>query len=614
MKKTYRVKMRDGVHLATDVYLPDAGGNAVDGCWPVVIERTPYNKSAQSRSEVSLKGERITREAMAQAFNQQGFVLIFQDCRGRYDSEGTFSKYTAEGNDGVDTLTWILENPWCNGNIGSMGLSYAAHTQLAMACLNPPGLKTMVLDSGGFASAYHCGIRQGGAFELKQATWAFKQAKLSPQAKVSQHISAALDQEDIFAWFTQMPWFVGHSPLRHVAEYENYLFSLWSKGEYGDYWQQPGLCAEHFYSQLPDIPVLFMSSWYDAYVSSTLKNFQAFCQQKKQPQRLIMGPWLHGDRNITHSGDVEFGAGAAFDGNVADSWLQCRLDWFSRWLTPQPAVRQQRQQVQVFIMGGGDGRRSSEGKMRHGGHWISSSHWPLANSQTLSLYLGEDGHLQGQPAQITGKRQYQANPHHPVPTIGGAVTSGLPVFRGGAFDQRENAEFFASRGDNLPLSARADILVFQTSPLEHDLLVAGSLKVQLWISSDAPDTDFTAKLIDVYPANEDYPQGYAMNITDGIIRCRYRNSWQKSEMLTPGVIVLVEIEPFACCNLFAKGHRLRLDIASSNFPRFDCNPNSGEPEGEARLKRIATNTLYMGQDYPSQLILTVNHEIVSRQS
>lgn len=596
--------MRDGVHLATDVYLPKASG-----CWPVIIERTPYNKSAPSRSEITLAGQQITREAMAQAFNQQGFVLIFQDCRGRYDSEGTFIKYTAEGRDGADTLAFILEKPWCNGNIGSMGLSYAAHTQLAMACLNPPGLKTMVLDSGGFASAYHCGIRQGGAFELKQATWAFKQAKLSPQAKASPQVAAALDQEDIFAWFSQMPWLPGHSPLRHVAEYENYLFSLWSKGEFCDYWQQPGLCAERFYPQLPDIPVLFMSSWYDAYVSSTLKNFQAFCQQKTQPQRLIMGPWLHGDRNIIHSGEVEFGARAAFDGNVADSWLQCRLDWFTRWLTPQASVKQRTHQVQVFIMGGGDGRRSHEGKMRHGGRWISTTDWPLPGCESLSLYLQQDGSLRPQPAQTAGKLRYQADPHHPVPAIGGAVTSGLPVFRGGAFDQRESGEFFAARGDNLPLSARSDILVFQTAPLEQDLLVAGSLKIQLWISSDAPDTDFTAKLIDVYPANEDYPLGYAMNITDGIIRCRYRNSWQTSEMLTPGEIVQVEIAPFACCNLFAKGHRLRLDIASSNFPRFDCNPNSGEPEGQARLKRIATNTIHMAKNYPSQLILTINQKI-----
>lgn len=594
--------MRDGIHLATDVYLP-----ASRGCWPVVIERTPYNKNALSRSEITLTGVHISRSAMAQAFTRQGLALIFQDCRGRYASEGEFSKYTAEAEDGADTLRWILENPWCDGNIGSMGLSYAAHTQLAMACLNPPGLKTMVLDSGGFASAYHCGIRQGGAFELKQATWAFKQAKKSPQAQVNPDIAAALEQEDIFHWFARMPWFAGHSPLRHVAEYETYLFSLWSQGEMCDYWQQPGLCGERFYSQMPDIPVMFMSSWYDAYVSSTLQNFQAFCQQKSQPQRLIMGPWLHGDRNITHSGDVEFGQAAAFDGNVATDWLQCRLDWFNHWLKPHDTPKTQQHQVQVFVMGGGDGRCNAQGKMQHGGHWLTSYNWPLPASTTLTLYLRKDGSLQPQPAASMDKLQYQANPQQPVPTIGGAITSGLPVFRGGAFDQRESEQFFAARGDNLPLSARADILVFQTPELEHDLLVAGPITIHLWISSDVPDTDFTAKLIDVYPANADYPQGYAMNITDGIMRCRYRNGWQTSEMLTPDKIVEVVIDPFACCNLFAKGHRLRLDIASSNFPRFDCNPNSGEPEGQARLKRIATNTVYMTPDCPSQLILTVNH-------
>lgn len=157
----------------------------------------------------------------------------------------------------------------------------------------------------------------------------------------------------------------------------------------------------------------------------------------------------------------------------------------------------------------------------------------------------------------------------------------------------------------MPLNARADILVYQTPILEEDLCLAGEVKIKLFIESDAPDIDITAKLIDVYPPNEDYPQGYAMNITDGIIRCRYRKSWENPELLSAGEIVEITVRPFESCNLFKKGHRLRLDIAGSNFPHFDCNPNSGEPEGQANHKRIATNTIHLGKDYPSVLELAI---------
>lgn len=538
------VKMRDGVHLAIDIYLPT---HLNQSAFPVVIERTPYNKSAHSRSEIELDGRKISRQEMTEAFTQRGFALIFQDCRGRYLSEGEFIKYVREGEDGFDTYQWILQQPWCNGSIGSMGLSYAAHTQLAAACLNPEGLKTMVLDSGGFANSYQCGIRQGGAFELKQATWAFKQTALSPTAKNNPLIANAMSQEDIHQWFTQMPWKAGHSPIRHVPEYEDYLLEQWQAGTFNEYWQQLGIYAEGWYKTLPDIPVLFMSSWYDAYVPSTLANFQAFCaSDRTAPQKLIMGSWLHGDRNITHSGDVEFGSSSAFDGNVDTNWLACRLKWY------------------------------------------------LQKDMRLRQSLSE-------PAI----HRFQSDPNNPVPTIGGAITSGKPVFVGGAFDQRELPEFFGSKQNNLPLSARHDVLVYQTEILEEYITLVGEVTIKLFIDSDAPDADFTAKLIDVYPPNEDYPQGYAMNITDGILRARYRDSWTESKLLKQGEIVEVTIRPFESCNIFKKGHCLRLDIAGSNFPHFDCNPNSGEPEGFASIKHIATNQIHIGEQYPSVLEMQV---------
>jgi len=590
------VPMRDGVRLATDVYLPDASGAAL----PVIIERTPYNKSLPSRSEKRRDGHHLGREEMAAAFAAAGFITVFQDCRGRHASEGEFVKYINEAEDGYDTLAWLTEQPWCNGRIGSMGLSYAAHTQLAMACLNPPGLCTMVLDSGGFANAFQCGIRQGGAFELKQATWAFKQAKESPAAKADPLLREALEREDIHAWFAAMPWQAGHSPLRQAPEYEDYLLDQWRRGSYDAYWQQMGLCAEHFRARIPDIPVLHMSSWYDAYVSSTLDNFSAFTRFGSAPQRLIMGPWLHGDRNVSHSGDAEFGAAAAFDGQVEVDWLTCRLDWFERHLKQTALPAAGTQQVQVFVMGGGGGRRDDRGRIEHGGAWLAADRWPLPGTRHLVLHLHEDGGLRAPvPTSGDASLHYLADPSQPVPTIGGALTSGAPVFAGGAFDQREASGFFGASGDDRALNARPDVLSFQTEPLSEDLVVAGDVTIELWVETDGPDTDFTAKLVDVYP------DGYAMNITDGIIRCRYRDSWSEPQPTVPGQCFKVSITPFATCNRFVKGHRLRLDIASSNFPRFDVNPNSGEPEGSARHKRVARNGVHMSESRPSRVVLRV---------
>ncbi|MGF1684603.1 CocE/NonD family hydrolase [Photobacterium minamisatsumaniensis] len=606
--KDNMVATRDGVLLATDVYLPqnfdcsmEAG--SLHQSWPVIIERTPYNKAAPSRSEVDLSGHLLTREEMARAFTDAGFVCVFQDCRGRYKSTGTFTKYINEAEDGFDTCEWIHQQPWCNGSIGSMGLSYAAHTQMAMACLNPPGLACMALDSGGFSSAYECGIRQGGAFELKQATWAYRQALVSPEAKADPIVKRALESEDIIEWFKQMPWKRGHSPLRHLPDYEAYLLEQWEAGTFDDFWKGSGIYTLDSYQHIPDIPILLMSSWYDVYVKSTLDNYRALSEQNTAPVSLIMGPWLHGDRNVTHCGDVEFGAQASFDTNVAQSWLQQRIDWFRRWLLDANLPEQAK--VSVFQMGGGDGSKTSQGKLNHGGRWIHTTQWPLPHTQMKQWYLRSGGELSHEPEITPACLSYLFDPRHPMPTIGGALTSGKPVFVGGAFDQTEDPRFFGTNGNNLPLSARKDVLVFETPVLTQDLIVSGKVMIKLFIESDALDTDFTAKLVDVYPPNDDYPQGFAMNISDGIFRCRYHHSYQKPQLLQQGKVYEIEIEAFATCNVFKRGHRMRLDISSSNFPKFDVNPNSGEPEGSAQLMTVAKNTIHFSSALSSSLMLEV---------
>ena len=595
------IAMRDGVHLATDVYLPAHA----KGPLPVILERTPYGKHKPSRSEL-LAGQTapMARAELARHFTDAGYAIVFQDCRGRYGSQGDFTKYLSEGPDGFDTIEWIAKQEWCNGKVGMMGLSYAAHTQMAAACLNPPALVCMILDSGGFSNAFTCGIRQGGAFELKQATWAWNHAKESRKAEQDPALRAALEAENIFAWFKAMPWSKGQSPIRWDPDYEDYLLEQWRHGTFDAYWQKIGIYAEGSYDTLPLMPVALMSSWYDAYVKTTLDNF-AGLSRAQRPLQLIMGPWTHGDRTKRVMGDVDFGPQALFEGHVAKDWLAYRLTWFNHHLKHEPITEDPR--VRLFLMGGGSGARSTDGKLDHGGQWIAGSDWPLPGTIFEDWYIESNGRLsKDKPAPSAAALSFSFDPRHPVPTLGGALTSGQPVFVGGAFDQREDARFFGCTDIGLPLSARRDVLSFETEPLSEDLALIGPIQIELWVTSDQADTDFTAKLMDIYPPSADWPLGFAMNLTDGIFRCRYRKSFAKPEPIQSGEIFKIVIEPFATANLFKAGHRIRLDISSSNFPKYDVNPNSYEPEGEGRLPRVAINTVFMDAQHPSRLILPVH--------
>jgi uncharacterized protein len=605
----FMIPMRDGVRLATDVHLPAGFRPGIDAPLPTILERTPYGKREVSRSEINRGEPAAYRGDIAAYFVARGFAVVFQDCRGRHASEGEFTKYLSEGPDGYDTLEWITQQDWSTGRVGTMGLSYAAHTQMAAACMNPPGLACMVMDSGGFSNSYQCGIRQGGAFELKQATWAVNQAKGSQAVLNDPLLKAALDAQDLKEWFSRMPWRPGQSPLRFVPEYERYLFDQWTHETFDEFWQQPGIYAEGFYVTMARVPTVLMSSWYDAYVRSTMDNFAAMSKLDRvaAPTYLIMGSWLHGDRNVPFSGDVDFGPAARIEGQITEDWLAFRAQWFDRWLKPATlGVKQSDPVARIFLMGGGSGARNADGRMEHGGSWIQSSQWPLADTRFTHFYLREGGVLSEQPPEeAAASVSYAFDPSNPVPTIGGALTSGAPVFEGGAFDQREDERFFGTRNPGVPLAARNDIVVFETPPLEEDMAVVGPVIVRLWISSDAPDTDFTAKLIDVCPPNSDYPEGFAMNLTDGIFRCRFHNSWSEPEFLESGRIYEITIEPFATANLFKLGHRIRLDISSSNFPHFDVNPNSGESPALARAPRIAVNTVYLETEHPSHLVLPI---------
>jgi putative CocE/NonD family hydrolase len=600
------VATRDGVRLATDVYRPARGGKAAPGRFPVVMERTPYGRNVTSFRDITQASDKpLTRAEVAERYVRAGYVVIFQDCRGRYDSGGVFTKYLSEGADGFDTCAWIVRQPWSDGRIGTMGLSYAAHTQVALACLNPPGLKAMFVDCGGFSNAYQGGIRQGGAFELKQVTWAYNLGLESPEAAKDPQLMAALKAKDLKAWFASMPWKRGHTPLSPLPDYEAYVYDQWRHGTFDAFWKQVGIYAEGYYDQMADAASVLISGWYDPYSRTTTDNYLGLSKRKKGPFRLILGPWTHGARSTTYSGDVEFGPGSTLDAlGHADIFAQ-RLAWYERHLKgaapgdPDPPVR-------YFVMGGGSGAKTKDGRLMHGGRWRADTAWPPSRRQDTAFLLHADGSLSRQPPGAnTSPMTFDFDPAHPVPTIGGAVTSGEPLMRGGGYDQREGPTVYGSRQPYLPLEARPDVLVFQTEPLAQDIEVTGPIEAVLHVSTDGPDTDFTIKLIDLYPPSADWPEGFALNLTDGILRCRYRDSFERPTPMTPGQVYEIRISAFPVSNLFKAGHRIRLDISSSNFPKFDVNPNTGAPEGEGLERRVARNNVHLDASRPSRLILPI---------
>lgn len=602
LHRNVMITMRDGIRLATDIYRPAVNGVPVETPLPVILERTPYDKAGTPRTEFSVaKPKPLSRPELAIHLARQGYVVIWQDCRGRYDSEGHFTKYLSEGEDGFDTMAWIEQQPWNNGRIGTQGLSYNAHTQMALASLNAPGLATMLVDSGGFSNAFTCGIRQGGAFELKQATWAYHRA----QEGTDERTAAAVAAESLHDWFAMMPWTKGRSPVRWNPEYEDYLLEQWQEGTFGDFWKKVGIYAAGFYDTFPKVPITFMSSWYDVYVPTTLENFTALNNDPDRPLTLIMGPWTHGNRTKQVFGDVDFGPAAAFDGQIDDDWLTFREAWFARHLKGED-TQDRTGQVHLFLMGTGSGRKTAEGHLDHGGRWIETTNWPHPDAKALDLYLHRDMSLSStSPSEQDASLSYSFDPSNPVPTIGGSLTSGEPIFTGGGFDQTESEAFYGCTRPGLPLNARPDILCFETEELEEDIAVVGPVEIDLWVTTDAPDTDFTAKLVDVYPPSEDYPRGYALNISDGIFRVRYRHSFEAPQPVEDGEVFKITVAAFATANLFKKGHKIRLDISSSNFPKFDVNPNTGEPEGVSRNRRIARNTVYMQRGKESVLRMSV---------
>ena len=588
------VGMRDGVVLVADVYRPARHGVAVEGAWPSVVERTPYDR------------RRVSHSVTGRHFARRGYVAVMQDVRGRWGSGGEFYFLCNEADDGADTLAWMKAQPWSDGRIGTLGLSYTTALQQALAIRRPEGLVTQLLFDGGYnyhsQTMRHAGACEYGIF-LQYVLW---MARLSQEAAADLEIRKALDAmwRDLNAWVKRLPLRPGASPLALVPRYERWFFDMLTHADYDDYWKNVGYNLEEHIADYPDIPIFLETSWYGHHITATLTKYAELKARHQTPKKLLVGTWIHGPENFgqTFAGDIDFGAEAALESlnDLRSRWCDHHLKGLATGIDEEAPVR-------IFVMGGGTGRRNAMGRLDHGGRWRDEAQWPLAAMQETPYYLHGDGTLSAAPpGEAERPSQYTFNPNDPVPTIGGNFLNlgTVGFLEGGGYDQRGRRDL-ALCNDTLPLAARRDVLVFRTPVLEQAVEVTGPLRVRLWIGSSAPDTDFTAKLIDEYPPNADYPEGYALNIADSIARMRYRNSRETAEMMEAGRVYEISIEPQATSNLFAAGHRIRVDISSSNFPHYDVNPNTGEALGKERRFAVAQQTVHHDAAHPSHIVLPI---------
>ena len=550
--------MRDGTALRADIYRP-----AAEGKFPVLLRRSPYDKSNPDATGFAFKAA------------ARGYVVVDQDVRGRYTSDGDWYPFLHESNDGYDTVEWAAALPHSDGRVGMFGGSYVGATQMLAAILHPPhlaGICPVVT-----ASNYHEGwTYQGGAFEQWfNESWTSGLAQDTLNRAVRKKTNAMrgiwkvpLPEYSLF----ELPTVSPESGMTHSLA--PYFLDWLAHPNFDDYWKRWNL--EEHYSEIR-VPALTIAAWYDIFLGGSLRNFVGVRlhgenEAARQGQRLMVtiGGHAGSGRKV---GDVDFGAEAEFDeDNVTLDWYDYLFKNVANgFANPKP--------VKIFVMGTNK--------------WREEEDWPLARARNTKYFLHSsgkansllgDGSLSGVSSRSEQPDQYTYDPGNPAPTVGGPLCCDWEHLGPGPRDQR-------------PVEARSDVLVYSTPPLAQDLEVTGPVQLELFAKSSAVDTDFTAKLVDVGP------DGFAQNLTEGIIRARYRNSPEKAEFMNPGQAYRFTVDLWSTANVFRRGHRVRLEISSSNFPRFDRNPNSGEETATVTKWVPATNLIYHDAEHPSALIV-----------
>ena len=558
--KNVEARMRDGVVLRADIYRPQT-----DAPLPALLRRTPYSKKAPGAEEGFRRLE------------ANGYVVVVQDTRGRYTSDGIARPHD-EASDGFDTVEWLAGLPYVNGKVGMYGGSYLATTQLMAASMAPPHLVAL-MPSSSYASRYDM-VFQGGAFYLADGLgWNLGQAAdvrrrtLHPEIDRDGPIGLGVHQRralrDRWLWHVPLKTFNALELRKYAPGY----FLMLQHPSYDDFWKTFDLAARH---DRFETPALHVTGWYDTLLGGSLQNFSGLRQTARTEaarvyQRLIVGPWTHArpTSESTSIGDVDYGGEAGLDAE------QLLLDWFGYWLQEGDPAILDSPPVRLFVMGEN--------------RWRDEREWPLARAQSVPYFLHShgqansrngDGELATEPPIDEPPDRFVYDPWDPVPTGLSGGYSRAPT------DQRAIEE-------------RPDVLVYTSAPMVQPLEVTGPISLVLWVASSALDTDFTGKLIDVLP------DGTARALTDGIPRARYRDSKSWPQLLIPEQAVEVTIDLLATSNLFQPGHRIRLEVSSSNFPRFDRNPNTGDEFGTSTELRHTQQTLFHGRQHPSRLILPI---------
>jgi len=567
VEKDVPMKTRDGVTLRADIYRPDSSGH-----FPVLLSRLPYNKNLR------------TRPGDIDYFVERGYVVIMQDVRGRFASGGEeYYPLIWEAQDGYDAVEWAAALSWSDGNVGTMGQSYLGATQYLLAPTRPPHLKTAFPVSAA-ADFHECWIYHSGAFELG---WRIPNAIFMARDTIArQGLDALLPQLDRELADTQSPFAQALSehayrrlPLMYWGELlkpvARYVADYLSHPEDGPYWWTINVERQH---DNVNIPMYHVTSWYDIFLPGGLAHFcglreRALTAEARTHQRLLIGPWAHLFPYTTPTskgtGDIDFGSHALINLH------EIQLRWFDYWLKGSDTGILKDPPIKLFVMGENV--------------WRDEQEWPLARTRYTPYYL----HSQGKANSLRGDGRlnplrpseeppdrFVYDPAHPVPTHGGNTL----IISTGVQNQRQVEE-------------RQDILVYTSEPLTEPLEVTGPLVVKLFAATSVPDTDFTAKLVEVRP------DGYAHNLADGIIRARYRESRSRPSFLTPGTVYEFTIDLWATSHVFFPGHRIRVEISSSNFPRFDRNLNTGEDQATGTRFQTAQQTIFHDHRYPSHILL-----------
>lgn len=567
LERDVPVAMRDGTVLYADVYRPSGPGR-----YPTMLQRTPYDKGTNVAIALILRAV------------STGYAVVLQDVRGRFTSEGEFYAFVNERLDGFDTLEWLVAQPWCDGNVGMFGQSYVGLTQWQAAMSGHPALKAIIPTVT--AADYHAGwAYQGGAFELSfNLSWTMtnlatntvmRDTKIHPAAEATfQRLLDGVD--DLTTEFNRLP-LTGHPIL---AQYAPYYDDWVNHPTYDDYWAKLDVSVKH---DALNVAALNIGGWYDIFLKGTIDNFTGMRANApaavRDRQQLLLAAWNHsGISRGNPIGTHDFGMRAT--GAIIDS-DGIQLRWFDRWLRDFDNGVDDEPPVRLFVMGTNAWRREQE--------------WPLARTDWQEWFvhsggransLRGDGVLSRDSPAGEPPDSYVYNPRNPVPSMGGGLCCN-PIFsQGGAYDQRCVEE-------------REDVLVYSTPPLAQPIEVSGPVKLVLYASSSATDTDWTAKLVDVGPC------GYARNLTDGILRARYRDSMKDGTPITPDEVVAYEVDLWSTSNTFLAGHRIRLEVSSSNFPRFDRNPNTGEQPGRSDEMVSALQTVFHTAEHPTHLVLPV---------